>query len=96
MRNIGTVEFQEKIYHVAEVSQYDDRSEYFLGQCDKTSYWCEFHQIFLLNALTSDGEVEFSANLDYIALKFYGEEVYKYDGFQEICVENDVGFCIEI
>ena len=93
IHHIGTAQFESNTYHIAAVHQYDERSEYFLGKCDNTGYWCKFHKIFIVNAINSKVEVGFDATSERLSLKFYGKEVYKYDGVQEFCIENSAGFC---
>ena len=94
---IGTVNFDGHIYHLVLYAKFDDPSEYHLGKCDWSGYWCVFHEIYSFFGI-DPGSPQITINDDgnLIIVKMGDDIVYTYDGQAGECTENiTLGICDE-
>jgi hypothetical protein len=77
--------------------KYDDPTEYYLGKCDQSGYWCVFHGIyefFIIDPGSPQLVVSDDGNL--IVVKMGDDIVYTYDGKKGHCIEDAaLGWCSE-
>lgn len=94
--HIGTAKLHSDVYQLAKTVRYDDESAYYLGKCDQTGYWCNFHEIYRMYLFTtSKAEIQLDENTQRLVVKVNHEIVYTYDGESEYCTDSLEGYCPE-
>jgi len=93
---IGTVVFNGHVYHLVRYDKWDDPSEYSLGKCDRTGYWCVFHEIYgFFEIDPGSPQITISDDENLILVKMGDDIVYTYDGQKGECTENiTLGRCL--
>jgi hypothetical protein len=94
---VGTVSHDRYVYHLIRYEKYDDPSEYYLGKCDRTGFWCVFHEIYDF-FITNPGSPQITVDEteDLIMVKMGDDIVYTFDGQKGECTEAiTLGWCVE-
>jgi len=95
VNHYGTVELKGNVYQLAEVSNYDDETSYYLGECDPTGFKCVFHEIYRTYLTQRQAfSIELSGDLQSLLVKADGKVVYNFDGLQENCIDSYPGYCV--
>lgn len=96
LEHVGTVTLRGNTYQLATVMEYDNYTDYYLGECDRTGYRCVFHTIYRTFALGFyEPQLELSNNAQYLIVKIDNDIVYTYDGIQEYCSQGQSGWCAD-
>ena len=96
LEHVGTVQFRDNAYQLATVIEYDNYTDYYPGECDRTGYRCVFHKIYRTSALgIYEAEIQLGNNAQYLIVKIDGDIVYTNDGTQEYCSPGQGGWCAD-
>jgi len=94
--NAGSFELKGNIDNLATVNMYEDDTLYDLGRCGHTGYICKFHSIHgLYSVMVGAPKIIWSDASEKLTIKIDNNIVYTYDGVQERCTDNDVGYCAQ-
>jgi hypothetical protein len=95
VEHVGTVTLHNTRYQLAKTAYYDAESIYYLGVCDSSGYWCNFHPIYHIYLFRDDRpEIRLSDDAQQLIIKANGNVVYTYDdSSHENCLKSEIGYC---
>lgn len=94
--HVGTIEAANHVYQFTKVTNYDNGTTYYLGECNLSGYECIFHAIYRSPSDSVYIPESVEITKDKLQLLMNGEVVYRFDGIEEKCitVQRFYGYCL--